>query len=134
MKRVIFFIFAVGFGLQWGCAGTKKQIESQSIEAVATPNATPNLELTPQEGQIPTTEHYTVIPYDCLWKIAGKVYQDAFCWPLIFKANRDQIKDPHWIYPKQVFKIERGQDEATVALAHLSAKQYHEKKRVKVSK
>ena len=29
----------------------------------------------------------------------------VFAWPIIYKANRDQIKDPDLIYPKQVFKI-----------------------------
>jgi nucleoid-associated protein YgaU len=50
---------------------------------------------------------YTVIPGDCLWMIAGKVYGHPYYykWPLIYNANRDQIKDPDWIYPDQVFTI-----------------------------
>ncbi|UCE28430.1 MAG: LysM peptidoglycan-binding domain-containing protein [Candidatus Coatesbacteria bacterium] len=50
---------------------------------------------------------YTVIYGDCLWMIAGKVYGHPYYykWPLIYNANRDQIKDPDWIYPDQVFTI-----------------------------
>ena len=42
---------------------------------------------------------------DCLWRIAGKVYNDARLWPLIYMANRDQIKDPDLIFPGQQFVI-----------------------------
>jgi nucleoid-associated protein YgaU len=38
---------------------------------------------------------------DCLWRIAGKMYKNAKMWPIIFMANRDQIKDPDLIYPGQ---------------------------------
>jgi nucleoid-associated protein YgaU len=50
---------------------------------------------------------YTVVRGDCLWNIAKKKehYDNPFAWPKIYKANRDQIKNPDLIYPKQVFKI-----------------------------
>ncbi|MCF6270425.1 MAG: LysM peptidoglycan-binding domain-containing protein [Melioribacteraceae bacterium] len=50
---------------------------------------------------------YTVIKGDYLWKIAKKdeFYGNGFAWPVIYNANRDQIKDPDLIYPKQEFKI-----------------------------
>ncbi len=50
---------------------------------------------------------YTVIKGDCLWNIAKKpsVYNDPWRWPLIFQANRDQIKNPDLIYPAQIFRI-----------------------------
>lgn len=38
---------------------------------------------------------------DCLWKIAMNLYKDARLWPLIYMANRDQIKDPDLIFPGQ---------------------------------
>jgi nucleoid-associated protein YgaU len=51
--------------------------------------------------------NYTVVKGDYLWKIAKKdeFYGNGFAWPVIYNANRDQIKDPDLIYPKQVFKI-----------------------------
>jgi len=55
----------------------------------------------------PKEINYTVVKGDCLWNIAKKKehYDNPFAWPIIYKANRDQIKNPDLIYPKQVFKI-----------------------------
>jgi len=46
---------------------------------------------------------------DCLWNIAKKpeIYNDAWQWKKIYLANKNKIKDPDLIYPKQVFKIPR---------------------------
>lgn len=51
--------------------------------------------------------NYTVVRGDHLWGIAKKKehYNNPFAWPVIYKANRDQIKNPDLIFPKQVFKI-----------------------------
>ncbi len=56
---------------------------------------------------LPTS--YTVVRGDCLWKISGKeaIYADPLKWPRLYRANRDQIKDPDLIYPKQVLDIPR---------------------------
>jgi nucleoid-associated protein YgaU len=50
---------------------------------------------------------YTVVKGDCLWNIAKKktVYDNPLAWPKIYQANRDKIKNPDLIFPKQVFKI-----------------------------
>jgi nucleoid-associated protein YgaU len=44
---------------------------------------------------------------DCLWNISKKpdIYDNAFMWPKIWQGNRDQIKNPDVIHPKQVLKI-----------------------------
>lgn len=56
---------------------------------------------------------YTVVKGDCLWYIAKKkdYYGNGFAWPKIYKANKDQIKNPDLIYPKQSFKIPRLTDD-----------------------
>ncbi len=56
---------------------------------------------------------YTVVKGDCLWYIAkrNEHYGNGFAWPIIYKANRDEIKNPDLIYPKQVFKIPNLTDE-----------------------
>jgi hypothetical protein len=56
---------------------------------------------------------YTVVRGDCLWNIAKKKehYANPFAWPKIYSANRDQIKNPDLIYPKQIFKIPNLTDE-----------------------
>jgi len=55
-------------------------------------------------------ESHLVRPGESLWTIAAQrlVYGDALQWPLIYKANRDQIKDPRQIYPKQELTIPRN--------------------------
>jgi nucleoid-associated protein YgaU len=44
---------------------------------------------------------------DCLWRIAEYpfIYDNPLKWRVIFRANRAKIKDPHWIYPGQLFSI-----------------------------
>ncbi len=57
--------------------------------------------------EAPKEVMYTVVKGDCLWNIAKKKehYGNPFAWPKIYQANRDQIKNPDLIYPKQIFKI-----------------------------
>jgi len=44
---------------------------------------------------------------DCLWNIAKKpkIYDNAFLWPKIWQANRDQIKNPDVIHPGQKLAV-----------------------------
>ena len=53
---------------------------------------------------------YRVGSNDTLASIAALngVYGDPLLWPLIYQANRDQIKDPQHIYVGQILKIPRG--------------------------
>jgi nucleoid-associated protein YgaU len=55
----------------------------------------------------PQVIEYTVVRGDHLWGIARKQehYGNGFAWPVIYSANRDQIKDPDLIYPNQTFKV-----------------------------
>ncbi len=52
---------------------------------------------------------YEVVKGDYLWKIAKKpdVYGDPYAWIRIYAYNKDQIKNPDLIYPKQIFRIPR---------------------------
>jgi len=40
-----------------------------------------------------------------LWGISQKFYGDGSRYQLILTANSNQIRDPHWIYPGQVFVV-----------------------------
>ena len=61
---------------------------------------------------------------DNLWNISKEsdVYADPFQWPIIYKANRDQIKDPDLIYPNQKFEIPRNASSGEIADAVHEAK------------
>ncbi len=56
----------------------------------------------------PTTT-YPVIDGENLWTISAQptVYNDGLLWPLLYQANRDQIKDPRQIFPGQTLNIRR---------------------------
>jgi len=51
------------------------------------------------------TRTYTVRKGDCLWSISLKYYAKGSLWPRIFDANRNKIRDPHWVFPGQIFVI-----------------------------
>jgi hypothetical protein len=65
---------------------------------------------------------------DCLWNISKKptVYSDPWKWPKIYVANRDQIKNPDLIYPKEVLKIPENGPLSSQEKA--AAKAYYAKK------
>lgn len=52
---------------------------------------------------------YVVKKSDTLPSIAARheIYNDSYMWPLIYKANRDQIKDPKVVYVGQDLRIPR---------------------------
>jgi len=42
---------------------------------------------------------------DTLAAIAERTLGDAALWPLLYRANRDRIKDPERVYPGQVLTV-----------------------------
>lgn len=46
-----------------------------------------------------------VVKADTLWDLAQHYYKDPWQWTRIYEANKDQIRDPHCIYPNQVLII-----------------------------
>ena len=48
---------------------------------------------------------HRVVPGDTLWHIAARYLGSGPRWPEIYNLNTAIIRNPHWIFPGQVFKI-----------------------------
>jgi hypothetical protein len=91
-----------------GCAKRQQQepvatpTPSQYEASFQSPTPTPVPEL-PTPEPTPKRNSYIVQKGDTLWDIAGgaSILGEKFRWPLLFKANRDQIIDPDLIEPAQ---------------------------------
>ena len=104
-----------------GCASTPPPSSTEQ-PAVETKAAKPAAAVA-QDAVVSTTS-YTVVRGDHLWGISGKpsIYGNPYEWPLIFKANRDKIKDADLIEPGQVLAIDKNPAQADVNAAIQHAK------------
>jgi nucleoid-associated protein YgaU len=72
-------------------AGTLSQPEDQ--QTVTAPKLEP-------------VDHAVIIRRgDTLWQISRRVYGRGIRYTTIYLANKDQIRDPHWIWPGQIFAV-----------------------------
>jgi hypothetical protein len=53
-------------------------------------------------------DQHVVVTGDTLWGISGKFLQHPWCWPQVWDLNREQIGNPHWIYPGQIVYFDRA--------------------------
>ena len=117
--------------LATGCISAKSKPVEEAAAAPATP-VTPALTAaqvvaapaTNTEPAAAELTSWTVVEGNNLWGIACKeeIYDVPEKWPLIYKANLDQIRDADLIYPGQILVIPRNSSQVDIDGAVMHAR------------
>jgi nucleoid-associated protein YgaU len=107
-------------------AAAEAEIRMSSRKLARSAEAELNAQKKTKEFPPPQSTSYTVRRGETLPQISGRteIYNDSTLWPIIYRANRDQIRDPKRLWPGQVLVIPRNfsHDEA------IEARRYSNKK------
>lgn len=105
-----------------------KAIEERKQKAPITekkkPTTQPKKVVKTKPKVVPAND-YAVGNGENLWTISAhpEVYGEGLLWPLLYQANRDQIKDPRQIFPGQSLSIRRDMTEADLEDARQTARE-----------
>jgi hypothetical protein len=91
-KSITTLVFFLAFGAAWGQA--------------------PRAPLTLKPD---APERYVVVPGDTLWGISQRYTDSPWRWPELWGMNREQIQNPHLIYPGAVLLLDRARGTLSIA-------------------
>src|SRR3982750_3999136 len=60
-------------------------------------------------------DRYVVVPGDTLWAISQRYTDSPWRWPELWGLNKDQIRNPHLIYPGYVILLDRARGQLSIA-------------------
>jgi hypothetical protein len=60
-------------------------------------------------------DRYVVVPGDTLWGISERYTDSPWRWPDLWNMNKEQIRNPHLIYPGYVIILDRERAQLTIA-------------------
>ena len=117
-------ILMMSLGLAVGCASTEEMAEQTPADQAETKPVQAEEASSGSSQSAGSADSYTVMSGDNLWNISAKgdIYANPYQWPLIYKANRSQIKDADLIYSGQVLDIDRNASSSDVDAAIEHAK------------
>lgn len=68
----------------------------------------------PSDFRPDAPDQHVVVKGDTLWGISGAFLNNPWRWPEVWGLNRDQIRNPHWIYPGQIIYFDREHGRLTL--------------------
>jgi hypothetical protein len=111
------------FGVTTGAGAAWAAVAAACVLALSGPAQAQNYPITPAQravaemvevSGIPLSElapnapdTYTVKRGDTLWGISGMFLKSPWRWPELWGMNKEQVRNPHRIYPGQVLTLEK---------------------------
>src|SRR5262245_28391492 len=93
-KSITTLVFVVCFPLAWPALGQAPQA--------------------PLAFKPDAPDRYIVVPGDTLWGISQRYTDSPWRWAELWNMNKEQVKNPHRIYPGDVIVLDRSKGQLAI--------------------